>query len=76
MRTPLTAKQVELWKLAELKLNEIGGTAAISRNKDPEVRALGKQAGTREWALLQSSSVAIVSALSDEECQALINCIN
>ena len=86
----LTAKQAELWKLAETEMTKIavaanhpvqgfmGGMAVITRNKDKTIRDLAKTEGTREWALC--TSVALSSPLNDNEmsddfCQKLIDII-
>jgi hypothetical protein len=87
----LTAKQAELWKLAEEEMTKIaeaanhpirgfmGGLATITRNKDKAIRDLAKKEGTREWALCQSQSLAsplMDSTMNDEFCQKLIDIIN
>lgn len=79
MNTTMTAKQSELWKLANAELVKIGGTGRIMRNPDPVVRALAKTEGTREWALMESTRLAspsMDSIMNDDYCQRLINCIN
>lgn len=87
----LTAKQTELWKLAEEEMTKIaiasnhpmrgfmGGLATITRSKDKAIRDLAKTEGTREWALCKSQSLAsplMDNEMNDEFCQKLIDIIN
>lgn len=70
----LTKKQSELWKVAEEKLQAIGGPGRL--NRDPEMREQGKIEGSSVWALKEAMGAAHGIMPDDETCQYLIDCIN
>jgi len=74
----LTAKQTELWIIAEAEIRRIGGLGRITHNRDATIRAAAKTEGTREWALCESTRLAsplMDDIMTDEFCQRLIDCI-
>jgi len=68
----MTAKQSELWKIADAEVRRIG----VGRlNRDPEMRAAGKIEGSKIWALNISLGAARGTMPDDETCQTLIDAI-
>jgi hypothetical protein len=68
----MTAKQSDLWKLADAEVRTIG----VARlNRDPEMRAAGKIEGSKIWALNIALGAARGTMPDDETCQHLIDCI-
>ena len=69
----LTNKQSELWKVAENKLQEIGGPGRL--NRDPEIRKQGEIEDSSIFALKVAMGAARGTMPDDETCQHLIDCI-
>lgn len=69
----LTAKQSELFKVAENKLQAIGGPGRL--NRDPEIRSQGEIEGSKIWAIKQAMGAMRGEVPNDETCQYLIDCI-
>jgi hypothetical protein len=68
----MTAKQIELWKLADAEIIRIG----VARlNRDPQMIAAGKIEGSKIWALKITMGAARGTMPDDETCQTLINAI-
>jgi len=67
-----TAKQAELWRLAELEIGKIG-MGRLSR--DPQMVAAGQIEGSKIWALNIAMGAARGQMPNDETCQTLIDAI-
>ncbi len=68
----MTAKQAELWKLADVEVRAIG---AGRLTRDPQMIAAGEIEGSKIWALNIALGASRGEMPDDETCQTLIDAI-